>query len=343
MSFGAETSAYETLRAGLEGDLLLPTDSGYDLARQMQIAQYDAVTPQAIAYCETARDVSRVIRFARSEGIAVRTRSGGHNYSGWSTGEGLVIDVSRIRHAAVDGAGVRIGPGAESILAISALEPYDRQIVTGTCPTVCPGGFFQGGGIGYQTRKFGTGSDRVAAATVVLADGRVVRASPTSHADLLWGLRGGGGGNLGVVVDYEVRPVVQPEMVYYEQWWDYDHAADLFSAWQHWMENGSDDLAGQFVVLLPDAAPGAKPLVLTTGAYLGPQQELDAALAQFAALAGTAPLSGTSAGLTYADAMKRAYHCDQFTINQCQRLGTNPDAALPRTGFQRESYRLFNR
>ncbi|WP_175411726.1 FAD-binding oxidoreductase [Streptomyces sp. TRM64462] len=343
VSFGAAKSAYDSLRGSLQGDLLLPTDSGYDLAKQMQIAQYDAVSPEAIAYCETPQDVSRVIRFAGAEGLSVRTRSGGHNYSGWSTGDGIVVDVSRIRHATPNGTTVRLGPGAQSILAIDALQPYGKQIATGTCPTVCPGGFFLGGGIGYQTRKFGTGSDRVAAATVVLADGSVVRASSSSDAALYWGLRGGGGGNFGVVVDYEVRPVDAPRMVYYEQWWDYDRAADVFGAWQRWMENGSDSLAGQFVLLMPDAAPGTKPMVLVTGGYLGPQAELDAALAQFASLAGAQPQSSVTADLSYADAMKRVYHCDQFTINQCQRAGTNPDAQLGRTGHQRESYRFFNR
>ncbi|MFI1940701.1 FAD-dependent oxidoreductase [Streptomyces purpureus] len=342
VSFGA-TGSYERLRAGLQGDLLLPTDSGYDLAKQLQIAQYDAVSPQAIAYCETPQDVAKAIQFASSEGIAVRTRSGGHNYSGWSTGEGLVVDVSRIQHAKVNGSTLKVGPGASSIRAIEALTPYNKQIATGTCPTVCPGGFFSGGGIGYQTRKFGTGSDRVTAATVVLADGSIVRASSSYDSSLLWGLRGGGGGNFGVVVDWEVRPVDQPRMVWYEQWWDYDQAPAIFAAWQAWMANGSDDLAGQFVLVTPDAAPGAKPMVLTTGAYLGPQSELETALAQLNSLAKTAPLSKVVADLTYAEAMKRTYHCDQLTVAQCQRAGTTPEAQLPRTGFQRESYRVFNR
>src|SRR5207237_6883479 len=135
--------------------LVTPTDAGYDLVKQNQFAQFDAVHPTAVAYCEAPADVQASIRFARDQGISVRTRSGGHNYRGWSTGEGLVVDVSRIRHATVGTSTVRTGPGLASIDALAALAPHGKQIICGTSPTVCPGGFLSAGGIGYQTLKFG--------------------------------------------------------------------------------------------------------------------------------------------------------------------------------------------
>ncbi|MFI6039944.1 FAD-binding oxidoreductase [Streptomyces sp. NPDC051315] len=341
LSYSAE-SGYATLAASLQGDLVLAGDSGYDQARQLQMMQWDAAAPEAVAYCETPADVQAAVRFAREEGIQVRMRSGGHSYGGWSTGPGLVIDVSRLNQATVSGTVVKVGPGAQSVNAVTALAPLGKQVVTGTCPTVCPGGFVSGGGYGYQTRKFGLGSDRVSAASVVLADGSLVRASATQNADLFWALRGGGGGNFGVVVEFEIRPISAPTMVYYETWWDYDHVTALFGAWQDWINAGSDNLGSQFILILPDAAAGQKPMVMITGGYLGPKSELDTALSRLTALAGTAPQSSLAAEASYADTMKRVYHCDSITVRQCQRVGTNPDATLPRIGWQRETYRLFN-
>ncbi|WP_030746634.1 FAD-binding oxidoreductase [Streptomyces sp. NRRL S-31] len=341
LTYGAD-SGFSTLAARLQGDLVQSGDTGYDQAKQLMMMQWDAAAPQAIAYCETAADVQKSVLFARERGIPVRTRSGGHSYAGWSTGPGLVIDVSRINHATVSGSNVRMGPGTQSVNGITALAPLGKQIATGTCPTVCPGGFFSGGGYGYATRKFGLGSDRVAAASVVLADGSLVRASATQNSDLFWALRGGGGGNFGIVVDFEVRPISAPTMVYYETWWDYADVAALFGAWQDWIGSGSDNLGSQFILMLPDAAAGQQPLVLITGGYLGPKSELDTALAQLASLSGARPQDSNAVEGSYADGMKHVYHCDSFTVQQCQRTGTNPDAALPRVGWQRETYRLFN-
>ena len=146
------------LRDRLEGELVLPSDPGYGLATQLQNTEYDTVTPAAIAYCRSAKDVLACVRYARDTHVRVHVRSGGHSFNGWSTGEGLVIDLSRMNQVAVDAGTVRIGAGVQSLDALDRLKPLGRQIITGTFPTVGQGGFLTGGGLGWQTRRFGVAS-----------------------------------------------------------------------------------------------------------------------------------------------------------------------------------------
>lgn len=248
---------WETLRGRLTGRLVLPSDEGYDLSRQSHYAMYDTVRPQAVAQCETTADVQECVRFATEQGIPLRVRSGGHNFAGWSIGEGLVVDLFRMKNVSVTAGGstVHVGPGSTSIETISALEPHGLQLPTGTCPTVAPGGFLTGGGIGHQTRKFGLGSDRLVSARVVLADGRAVLASEREHPDLFWALAGGGGGNYGIVTDFELRPVDAPSMVFYQSMWSVDRAPEVLAAWQRWIADAPDDLGSMIALVRPRAAP----------------------------------------------------------------------------------------
>ncbi|MEU7384795.1 MULTISPECIES: FAD-binding protein [unclassified Streptomyces] len=344
---GAETAfgigrGWERLRSRLTGDLVLPSDPGYAQAKQLQIAQYDSVNPQAIAYCANTTDVRDCVRFAQAHGIPVRVRSGGHNLSGWSTIDGLVIDLARINHVAVGGSTLTLGAGLQSVDALAKLRPHNKQIPAGTCPTVAQGGFLSGGGIGYQTRKFGLGSDRIVSAGVVLASGRFVRASTTEEPDLYWALRGGGGNNFGVVVDFEVRPINAPTSVNFDLMWSIDDALDVFAAWQAWISGGSNDI-GTSLVVLPPADAGGAAVVLVTGSCLGPRPALETALNQLVERAGVQPLSRVVGGqLPYADSLHIKY-CREMTLEQCHREGTTPAAELPRMPFQRQSYQFVNR
>ncbi|EWM18642.1 FAD-binding oxidoreductase [Kutzneria sp. 744] len=334
---------WDALSAGFDGELVLPSDSDYELAKQLHIAEYDAIRPQAIAYCQTQSDVRNCVLFARAQNVPVRVRSGGHNYHGWSTGDGLVIDVSRFDQATITGSTVHLGPGTKAIDAVSVLGQHNIQVVEGTCPTVCGGGFISGGGVGYETRKYGLGADRVVSATIVLADGRVIKASDTREPDLFWAMRGGGGGNFGVVLDWEVLPIPQPTAVQFTVSWPVDVAAELFAAWQQAQATGPRDLGSAFVLALPNAAPGATPNLFVTGLYLGAEADLKAVIAEMSSAAGAQPTSSSMTELSYDKSLQASYNCDALTVAQCHTVGQNPVAVLPRTGLQRESYRMFNR
>ncbi|MEU3349651.1 FAD-dependent oxidoreductase [Streptomyces sp. NPDC006700] len=334
---------WDVLRSALTGELVRPSDANYANAKLVYLGEYSAVNPEGVAFCRTAEDVRTCLRFAQDYGVEVRTRSGGHNLAGWSTGEGLVIDLSQFDQVRVGSTTVHVGPGVKAIDALAALQPYNRQIVTGTCPTVCPGGFLSGGGIGHQTRKYGTGSDRLVSATVMLADGRLVRTSATERPELFWALRGGGGGNFGIVLDFEVRPIDQPRGVYFDTVWPWDKAQEVLETWQEWSVSSPYDLGSSLLVALPDAASGNTPTIMLTGAYWGRQSALEAQLAEMAAQAGTQPVSKVVAELSYGDVMHRVYGCAQSTTRECHLVGQNPDAKLPRNGLLRERTRIFDR
>ncbi|MFJ9630117.1 FAD-binding oxidoreductase [Streptomyces sp. NPDC101175] len=331
------------LRDRLRGELVEPSDPRFPQATQLQNTEYDAVRPHAVAYCASARDVVACVRHAREQGLRVHVRGNGHSMNGWSTGEGLVIDLSRMNHAVADGPLVRLGGGVQSLDALDALKTQHRQIVTGTFPTVSAGGFLTGGGLGWQTRGFGVGSDRIAAAQVVLADGRTVRCSSVEEPDLYWALRGGGGGSFGIVTEFEVRPIDAPTLTGFETLWAYEDAVDVLTAWQEWAVAGPEELGTSLVVLPGMFGPGGRPVVRVWGVHLGPAPRLALELDALAERAGAKPISRTVHPTgPYADVMHEAL-CGSQTVAQCHRTGSGPEARGHRHPYTRQSYRLTGR
>ncbi|MGC4769669.1 FAD-binding oxidoreductase [Micromonospora sp. DT44] len=333
---------WHALSGRLGGDLVLPADPAYQAARQLQQMEFDQIAPLAVAYCSSVDDVRTCLRFALEHEIPLRTRSGGHSHNGWSTGEALVVDLSRMNAVSVGPDRVSLGPGTRSVDALDALRPLGRQIVTGTFPTVAAGGFLTGGGLGWQTRRFGVGSDRLVAATVVLADGRVVHCSADESPDLYWALRGGGGGTFGIVVGFEIRPVDAPLLVRYDTVWSLDRGAELVAAWQQWCVDGPDEL-GSSLVVLPAFRPGDAPTVRIWGVHLGARADVERGLASLAHRAGARPLtSAVGDPEPYSDAMHRSL-CGEATVAQCHRTGTGPEAKGHRHPMTLRTYRLTDR
>ncbi|SDL64724.1 FAD/FMN-containing dehydrogenase [Lentzea albidocapillata subsp. violacea] len=330
---------WNALARRLRGEIVRPGDERYEFARRLQNLEYDAINPAAVVYCETAQDVGASIEFARSGGIDVHVRSGGHSLNGLSTGAGMVLDVSRINGVAVREGTVALGAGTQSLDALDVLAGTGKQIITGTFPTVAAGGFLSGGGIGWQTRGFGIGSDRVRSATVVLADGRIATCSAESEPDLLWALRGGGGGNFGVVTEFEVAPIDAPLLVGYEITWDVDVAADVLTSWQTWCTAGGD--FGSSLVVLPRFGPDAPPAVKVWGVHYGAPHGIERALDDLVELAGTRPLRRwVGDQLPYSTVMHERL-CGEATVAQCHRTGSGPEAKGHRHPHTRQAYRLL--
>jgi FAD/FMN-containing dehydrogenase len=331
------------LRRRLDGDLILPGDTAYPTARQLDNGYFDTVEPSAIAYCATVADVRAVLRFAQDEDVATAVRSGGHSAAGYSTTTGVVLDVSRLDRIEVGPSTVSLGPGTQGVDLVAALAPYGAAAVTGNCPTVCAGGYLQGGGIGPLARKYGVASDRVVAAQVVLADGRVERVSAHHEPELFWALWGGGGGNFGVVTRFEIRPAAVDRMVTYSLVWPWSRAAQVIAAFQPWLRRAPHDLAGNLNLVVQNAFPGAVPSVSVSGGWFGGGPEslipyLDALIAAV----GTAPVRNQVDDLTYSQAMMRYFGCADRTVDQCHRAGTTPEALLPRHSYVVNRGRLLD-
>lgn len=197
-------AAARALSSSLRGRVLTPGDPGYAAAAGVhQLAA--AARPAAIAQPADPQDVARAIGCAREHGLEIAVRGGGHSPAGHSTGDGvLVIDTRALRDLAVDPSRGRLRAGAGLTAGEVTLAAHEHGLAVpfGDTASVGIAGLTLGGGLGYLSRQHGLTVDRLLAAEVVTADGRVVTASAESEPDLFWALRGGGG-NFGVVTALE--------------------------------------------------------------------------------------------------------------------------------------------
>lgn len=200
------SAAFNDLATLLTGQLFLPQDADYEQVRQLFNGRVKT-QPAAIARCLTVQDVIHTIRWTRAQGLPLSVRGAGHEIFGRSLIEnGVVIDLSQMRAVTVDPdtRTAQIQAGATASDLIEAAQQYGLATATGTISSVGMTGLTLGGGYGPLNGAYGLAADNLLSAQVVTADGQLITANAEENADLLWGLRGGGG-NFGIVVSLEFR------------------------------------------------------------------------------------------------------------------------------------------
>jgi FAD/FMN-containing dehydrogenase len=200
------STPYPELAAGLLGQLITPGDADYDTARAVYNGMIDR-RPAAVVRCRDVADVIAAVAFARAHDLEIAVRSGGHHAAGFGVWDGaLVVDLSLMHSTTVDPARrtVRVDAGCTWGDVDHATVAFGMATPCGFIASTGVAGLALGGGIGYLTRRFGLTVDNLLSADVVLADGRFVTASESSHPDLFWALRGGGG-NFGIVTSFTFR------------------------------------------------------------------------------------------------------------------------------------------
>jgi FAD/FMN-containing dehydrogenase len=267
----------EELRQSVRGTIVVPGDAEYDGARAVWNGMIDR-RPALVVRCGGVADVVAAVQFARSQGLEIAVRGGGHSLPGFSTTDGgVVIDLSRMRGVTVDAAARRavVEGGATWADVDQATQAEGLAVTGGLVSTTGVGGFTLGGGVGWLTRKHGLASDNLVAADIVTADGSVVRASESENADLLWGLRGGGG-NFGVVTSFEfglfpLGPMILGGPVFYPG----EQAVEVLRGWRDATAAMPDDLTT--LVSLGSAPPippipeswHGRPVATVIGAWAG--------------------------------------------------------------------------
>ena len=199
-------SAGVRISSALDGQLLLPGDAGYDDARTVWNALVDR-RPAMIVRCASVADVVTAVRTARDLDLEIGIRCGGHSALGFAVpDEGVMIDLSPMGGVRVDPVRRRAWVQGGALLGAldSAAQRYGLATTAGNVSHTGVGGLTLGGGMGWLARQYRLTCDNVISFQVVTADGEVVRASRDSHPDLYWALRGGGG-NFGVVTEFEFR------------------------------------------------------------------------------------------------------------------------------------------
>ncbi len=199
-------SAIADLRKTFDGEIVRQADADYEAARRVWNGMVDK-RPVLVVRPRGTADVVAAVRFARAHQLEIAVRCGGHGTSGQSVSDGgVVIDLGLMRAVIVDPTARRARVQGGALLADLDREAQHHGLVTtgGVISHTGVGGLTLGGGYGYLGRRFGLACDNVLSAEVVTADGDVVTASPDSHPDLYWGIRGGGG-NFGIVTTFEFR------------------------------------------------------------------------------------------------------------------------------------------
>ncbi len=201
------------LAGQLRGRVLRPDDPAFAELATPRNLRFAAAMPEAVAMCADAGDVAATVRWARDTATSFAVRSGGHNYAAGSSSRGILISTRLMARADIDGTTLRAQAGVRNA-DLARLLPQGGAgrllLPGGNCPAVGIAGLTLGGGIGPNAPWAGLTADRLRRATMVAADGRVVTASAAENADLFWGLRGGAGGNFGVVTDLEYELVELP-------------------------------------------------------------------------------------------------------------------------------------
>ena len=207
---GLALDSVAELRASVRGPVVVPADDAFAAARMPFNALVER-TPAVIVQCLGVDDVVSALDFARGNGLPVSVRGGGHNVAGHAVcDDGVMISLQHLAGVEVDAA-ARVATAAGGTTwrdFDAACQEHGLATPGGTFGTTGIGGLTLGGGIGYLLGRFGLACDNLVGAQIVTADGRIVEASEHEHADLFWGLRGGGG-NFGIAtrLDYSLHPV----------------------------------------------------------------------------------------------------------------------------------------
>jgi FAD/FMN-containing dehydrogenase len=265
------------LSARFSGVLLRPDEPGYDDARKIHNGMIDR-RPALIARCLGNADIADAVNFARTRGLSLAVRGGGHNVAGRAVCDGgLMLDLSLMK-------GIHVDPVRSTARAQGGVtwREFNRETQAhglattgGVISTTGIAGLTLGGGLGWLMAKHGLAMDNLLSAELVTASGGIVRASKEENADLFWGLQGGGG-NFGAVswLEYRLHPVgmVTSGLIAHP----FDHAREVLRFFREITSAGLPDDLAIFGALLH--APDGTPIAVFIVCHCGPLREAEVAL-----------------------------------------------------------------
>jgi FAD binding domain/Berberine and berberine like len=250
-----EKAAIRELGESMTGPVILSGHPDYDAARKIWNGMFDK-HPAMIARCMSADDVSKAVTFARERELLLAVRGGGHSWPGKSVcDDGMMLDLSLMKTVTADAEAQRAHAQGGALLNALDTATLEQGLVTtaGVVSHTGVGGFTLGGGFGRLNRKYGLAVDNLRSAKIVTADGKIRHVSAEQDPELFWGIRGGGG-NFGVVTDFEYelhpfdRNVLSGGII-----WPFEQARDVLEFYAEWSAGLSDEMyAGPTIATTPD-------------------------------------------------------------------------------------------
>ncbi len=273
---------------GLTGRIVTPFNPIYNEARNgfnRAISRY----PLIIVYCQSKRDVSNAILWARRNNVAIRIRNGKHNYEGYSNGDStLIIDVSEMNGIIFDSSSklLYLEGGVTNQQVYDFISSRQYPFPGGTCPTVGVSGYVLGGGWGLSCRLLGLGCDSLIEIELIDFEGTTIVANRNQFSDLFWACRGAGGGNFGVIVSMTFTLPPQIDQVTLIEI-DYlnvrsSEQTEFLNLWQNWLESADPriTLISRIYYTVEDGLS-----ILVRGIFYGELEEAKEIMGEFISLA----------------------------------------------------------
>jgi hypothetical protein len=273
-------NSLEALGRSFRGRIIQPGESGYAAAAMPNNIRWSDVKPAIIAQCADEGDVRLALDWARTTRTPFAVRSGGHNYAGFSSTHGMLINLrsmNSIRLNPEDGT-VTIAAGVNNQDMADTLRGTNWSVPTGRCPTVGTSGLVLGGGWGFAATHHGLTCDSLLASDVVLSDGNTVTASSDGEfSELFWGLCGGGGGNFGINTSFTFRLHDVRNVTIFNITWRSRNLAEIWMMLQKMQLSHPTDISTR-VALISDSVqanlPQADLSISLLGQFFGPERQL---------------------------------------------------------------------
>jgi FAD/FMN-containing dehydrogenase len=321
------------LQRAIRGPVYTRGQPGFAQAAQVFNPRFDHLLPDAVAQPVNATDVRDAIRFCTEHCVQVRARSGGHSYGGYSTAScGVVLDLRRLDRITVDqGSGTAtIEAGAQLIDVYGALAARGLTLPGGSCPSVGIAGATLGGGFGLAARHFGLTIDSLVAVEIVTADGQLRSVDAASDPDLLWALKGGGGGNFGIVTAFSFATHRMPSSsTFFEVTWPWPAAGEAIDAWQNWAPRATDAVTSILHV------ESSGPRIFATGQYIGQSDQVAAVVKPLLGATGASLAVNTE--LPYLEIQRLLAGCEGRTVADRHTSDAALGGVMPRATFNAKS------
>jgi FAD/FMN-containing dehydrogenase len=307
----------------IRGRIATADDPDWDEARQAWNLAADQ-RPSAVAFVEGAEDVSNVARFASERGLRVAAQGTGHGAAALgSLDDVILIKTERMRAVEVEDGRARVEAGAWAADVAEGAAKHGRSFLPGTSPNVGVIGYTLGGGLSWFGRKYGWACNRVSAIELVAADGEARTVDATTHPDLFWALRGGGGG-YAIVTALHVELVPVTEAYAGALLFPPELAAEGIRAYRDWTAAAPEE-AGSMVRALdlppipdiPEPLRGRKWLAITA-ACIGSREEGETTIAPLREI-----------GEPVVDSF------DQVPVPALSRIAMDPEPPVPALGHHR--------